>query len=73
MGAVVSAIGSILGGALGGAKAPKANVAPAVSTVESEEEKAKKARSALIQNAAGQAGAQLQPGEVAPGQNLFGN
>jgi len=69
MGAVVRAIGSLLGG---GSK-PKANVQPAINTVADEESKAKKARSALIQNAAGQAGEQLQPGQTQPGQNLFGN
>lgn len=69
MGAVAKAIGSLLGGG----SAPKANVQPAIDTVSDEEAKAKKARSALIENAAGQAGAQLQPGQTQPGQNLFGN
>ncbi len=70
MGAVAKAIGSILGG---GGSAPKANVAPAVTAINEEEDKNKKARTALIQNAAGAAGAQLQPGQVQAGNNLFGN
>jgi hypothetical protein len=68
MGQVVKAIGSLLG-----SSAPKANVQSAIDTVSDEENKAKKARSALIQNVAGQAGAQLQPGQTQPGSNLFGN
>lgn len=69
MGSVVKAIGSLLGGG----STPKANVQPAVDTVADEEAAAKKKRSALIENAAGQAGSTLQPGQTQPGQNLFGN
>lgn len=68
MGQIVKALGSLLGG-----KSPKANVQPAIDTVADTEAKAKRARSALIENAAGQPGAQLQPGQTLPGQNLFGN
>lgn len=67
MGAVAKAIGSILGGG----SAPKANVAPAVSQIDEEAEKNKRARSALIETAS--QGAQLQPGQVQAGGNIFGN
>lgn len=72
MGLVVKAIGSVLG--IGsGAKAPKANVAPAIDQVETEADKAKRARSALLQTAGGQAGDQLQPGQVSGNGTIFGN
>lgn len=69
MGAVVKAIGSLLGGG----DAPKANVQPAIDTVAEDEAKSKRARAALIENAAGQAGSQLAPGQTQPGNNTFGN
>jgi hypothetical protein len=68
MGAVAKAISSIFGG-----KAPKANVAPALSEVDAEAEKNKQARSALLA-AAATGNSQLQPGQVgAAGGNVFGN
>ena len=70
MGVVAKVLGAVLGG---GAKAPKANVAPAVSAVETEEDKNKRARSALLETAGAQAGAQLQPGQVGQSTTIFGN
>lgn len=69
MGAIAKAIGSIFGGV----SAPKADVTPAINQVDEEADKNKKARAALIETAAGTAGAQLQPGQVQGGGNVFGN
>lgn len=69
MGAVVRAIGSIFGGG----STPKANVAPAISEVDQEAERNRRARSALLETAGGTAGAALAPGQTQPGQNVFGN
>lgn len=69
MGAVAKAIGSIFGGI----DAPKTNTSPAMSAIDEEADKNKRARSALIETAAGTAGAQLQPGQVGGSGNLFGN
>lgn len=69
MGFVAKAVSSLLGG---GSK-PKANVQPAVDTINEEEQKNKRARSALLETAGGSAGAQLQPGQVAAKSNIYGN
>lgn len=69
----MGAVAKILSMVTGGGKAPKANVAPAVAAVDTEEEKNKRARSALLETAGGQAGAQLQPGQVGQSNTVFGN
>jgi hypothetical protein len=69
MGAIARAIGSIFGGG----QSPTVNTAPANNQVDEEADKNKKARAALIENAAGQPGAQLTPGQVGGSGNLFGN
>lgn len=68
MGAIARAVGSIFGGS-----APKANVSAAYSKVDDEEMRNKRARSALLESAASTYGAQLQPGQVQGGGNVFGN
>jgi hypothetical protein len=69
MGAIAKAVGSLFGGV----DAPKTNTAPADTMIDEEAAKNKRARTALIESAAGTAGAQLQPGQVGGSGNLFGN
>lgn len=69
MGAIVKALGSLIG--LG--STPKVDTGPATSEVDTEAAKSKAARAALLETAGGSAGATLQPGQVSPTQTLFGN
>lgn len=55
-----------------GGKTPKTSPAPVVAT-EEEKKKAKSARSALLSTEGGITGAELQPGQVANNDRMFGN
>lgn len=66
-------LGGLLGAVLGSTEAPKTDTSKATSEVESEEDKAKRARAALLEAGAGGQG-QLAPGQVAGGgDRVFGN
>lgn len=69
MGAIVKLVGNLLGGG----STPKTNTAPAVDEVAQQQAKDQQARSALLQTAGGQAGSQLQPGQVQQRSTLFNN
>lgn len=69
MGAVAKAIGSLLGTT----KPPKTDVSAATSQVDDELAKTKAAKAALLETYGGQAGSQLQPGQVQSSNTLFGN
>lgn len=71
MGGIIKAVGSLLG--IGGG-APKVDATAASNTVADADAQAKNARSALLETAGGQSGAQLQPGQVTnTRQTLLGN
>lgn len=71
-GAAISGATSIAG-ALSGGGSPKADTASATKSVDDEAAKAARKRSALLDTVGGQAGSQLQPGQVSNTQTLFGN
>ena len=55
-------------------KPPKVNSSAATSEIDTAAQKSKTARTALLETAGGQAGAQLQPGQVANSRDtILGN